>query len=142
VPGVPFIRFGPGALPPLPFRFAQPLLLALQTQHARHLGSGEFVHRVVAHRLPEGVISSGEIALLGERAPLLHEPLRGVEDGAAVVQLVLDVGRTGGDGERKFLRGALPLLRILVFEAAFVILLALLRQHRYGSGQQAHDHDE
>src|SRR3712207_7218510 len=48
------------------------------------------------------------VALVGERAPLRHVVLRGVEDGAAVVELVLGVAGRGGDGQRELLRGLLP----------------------------------
>jgi hypothetical protein len=46
------------------------------------------------------------------------------------VELVLGVGGVGGDGEGELLRGLVPLLCLLVREAALVILLALLGERR------------
>jgi hypothetical protein len=120
----------------------QPLALALEAEHPLHLGDGQLVDRVVAVGLAVGVVGPAVVALLGERAPLLHELLRGVEERAPVVELELHLRGVGGDGEGELLRRALPLLRLLVLDAALEVLLALLRQHRDGRGQQADDDEE
>jgi hypothetical protein len=85
---------------------------------------------------------SDVVALLIERLALQHEYLRGIEDGAAVVQEVLGVRGRGGERERKLLRRLLPLLGLLVIKALLVVLLALLRQHRYRRGEQDCGHEE
>jgi hypothetical protein len=58
------------------------------------------------------------------------------------VELELHLGGVGRDGEGELLRRALPLLRLLVLDAALEVLLALLRQHGDGRREQAQGQHE
>src|ERR1051326_4032962 len=83
--------------------------------------------------LAEGVVRTNVVATLGKRSALLHVCLRGIETGAAKVELIIDVRRVGSDGKRVLLRGFVPLLRLLVIHAPPEVLVAFL-----GEGRQGH----
>jgi len=102
----------------------------------------KLVRGVVAVGAPEGVVSAEVVAAFEQCAALLREELRGVEERAAVVELVLGVRRLGGEGQRIFLGGLLPLLRRLVVQPRTVVLLPLRRGGEGRRGGQAEGKDD
>src|SRR4030095_13664586 len=73
---------------------------------------------------------------------LLHVMLRRIETGAAKEKLIFDVRRVSGERKRVFLRGFIPLLRLLVLQAFFEVAFTFFRKHNNWHKQQTqHEHD-
>jgi hypothetical protein len=105
-----------------------PLALAgLKPERALHHRARELVRRVVAVGAAEGVVGAEVVAALQECRALLRKCLRGVEERAAEVELVLAVRGLGRGRERELLGRLLPLLRRLLPQPLLVVLLPLAR---------------
>src|SRR6059058_709895 len=72
------------------------------------------------------VVGPNIVSLFGQGAPFLHEHLRRVKDRTLIVQPIIHVRWIGGQRQREFLSGLLPLLVLLSLHAAIVVIFSLL----------------
>ena len=113
----------------------------LQPQHPLHFGNGELVHRVITEGLPKSVISPDIVTLFSQRSTLLHERLRGIENRAAIMQLIIRVRWIRGEGQGELLGRLFPLLGLFQLHAAIKVFLSFLA-NRDDRGRQHAGHDD